>query len=90
MYLDAIDQGGGGSSRMAFYNIAGNEENLRRWERKLCEEWKLVSKTQESDGREYYRKTDLGDHLHALLKNHQFLGNLFEELIRNRLRPGSQ
>lgn len=88
LYLDAIDAGGGKCSRMTFYNIAGNEENLRRWEQKLCDEWRLVTKTQEDDGREYYRKTDLGDHLHSLLKNHAYVGSLFEELIRNRLRPG--
>jgi hypothetical protein len=73
---------------MTFYNIAGNEENLRRWEQKLCTEWRIVSKTQESDGREYYSKTDFGEHLHSLLRNHQYLGNLFEELMRNRLRAG--
>ena len=84
-YLEAIDQGGGKCSRMAFYNIAGNEENLRRWEKKLCTEWRLVSKTQEGDGREYYQKTDFGENLHELLRNHLFLGNLFEELVRNRL-----
>jgi hypothetical protein len=87
-YLDAIDQGRGKCSRMAFYNIAGNEENLRRWEQKLCLEWRLVSKKQESDGRDYYEKTDLGEHLHTLLKNHDYVGSLFEELIRNRLRSG--
>jgi len=73
---------------MSFYNIAGNEENLRRWEQKLCVEWRLVSKIMENDEREYYIKTDLGDHLHSLLKNHEYLGNLFEELIRDRLRSG--
>ena len=72
---------------MAFYNIAGNEDNLRRWELKLCTEWRLVSKVREADGREYYEKTDFGEHLHKLLKNHSYLGNLFEELIRDRLRP---
>jgi hypothetical protein len=71
---------------MSFYNIAGNEENLRRWEQKLCSEWRIVSKMQEDDGREYYRKTDLGEHLHKLLRNHEYVGNLFEELIRDRLR----
>jgi hypothetical protein len=70
---------------MAFYNIAGNEENLRRWEQKLCEEWKLVVKQQE-EGREYYAKTPLGEHLHQLLKGHEYVGGLFEELIRDRLR----
>jgi hypothetical protein len=75
---------------MAFYNIAGNEENLRRWEQKLCTEWRIVDKFQEKDeGREYYRKTDLGKHLHTLLKNHEYLGSLFEELIRNCLKPGN-
>ena len=88
LYLDAIDQGGGKSSRMTFYNIAGNEENLRRWEDKLCKEWRLVSKVKGVDEREYYQKTDFGEHLHSLLKNHEYLGNLFEELIRDRLRSG--
>ena len=84
-YLEAIDQGGGKASRMAFYNIAGNEENLRRWEQKLCGEWKLVAKSQE-DGHEVYGKTELGEHLHRLLKSHDYVGGLFEELIRDRLR----
>ncbi|HMD78866.1 MAG TPA: hypothetical protein VKF39_02665 [Nitrososphaerales archaeon] len=84
-YLQAIDEGGGTATRMAFYNIAGNEENLRRWEQKLCQEWRLVAKT-EDDARVSYRKTDLGENLHRLLKNHEYLGGLFEELIRDRLR----
>ena len=86
-YLDAIDQSDGRCSRMTFYNIAGNEENLRRWESKLCVEWRIISKYQDVDGRDYYRKTDLGENLHSLLKNHQFVGSLFEELIRDRLKP---
>ncbi|MGI0080680.1 MAG: hypothetical protein ACRECH_13785, partial [Nitrososphaerales archaeon] len=73
-------------SRTAFYSIAGNEENLGRWEEKLCGEWRIVEKFQ-NDGRNYYRKTDLGEHLHTLLKNHDYVGGLFEELIRDRLRP---
>ena len=87
-YLEAIDSSGGRSSRMAFYNIAGNEENLHRWEKKLCDEWRVVTKLKGDDGREYYAKTDLGEHLHSLLKNHEYVGNLFEELIRDRLKPG--
>lgn len=87
-YLEAIDQAGGRCPRMAFYNIAGNEDNLRRWEQKLCEEWRLVAIEKEED-RVYYTKTDLGDSLHKLLKNHEYVGSLFEELIRDRLRPGS-
>jgi len=70
---------------MAFYNIAGNEENLRRCEQKLINEWRLVTKNEE-DGREYYRKTELGEHLHKLLKSHEYVGGLFQELIRDRLR----
>jgi hypothetical protein len=71
---------------MAFYQIAGNEENLRRWEKKLCDEWRLVERLQDED-RVFYRKTELGEHLHRLLKNHEYVGTLFEELIRDRLRP---
>jgi hypothetical protein len=84
-YLDAIDQAEGRATRMTFYNIAGNEENLRRWEQKLCDEWKLVSKVEENH-RELYKKTDLGEHLHKIMKNHEYVGGLFEELIRDRLR----
>lgn len=73
---------------MAFYQIAGNEDNLRRWEQKLCDEWKLVAKVEEED-RTYYRKTELGETLHRILKNHDYVGSLFEELIRDRLRPGN-
>ena len=83
-YLDAIDQAGGRSPRMSFYQVAGNEENLRRWEQKLCEEWRLVTRIEE-EGRTYYAKTDLGENLHRLLKNHEYVGGLFEELIRDRL-----
>ena len=70
---------------MVFYNIAGNEENLRRWEEKLCNEWKLVAKL-EADGHEYYQKTEVGEHLHKVLRSHEYVGSLFEELIRDRLR----
>jgi hypothetical protein len=72
---------------MTFYNIAGNEENLRRWEKKLCLEWKIIEKFRDGDSRDYYRKTDLGEHLHKLLKSHEFVGGLFEELILDRLKP---
>ena len=83
-YLDVIDQGGGRSSRMAFYQIAGNEDNLRRWEQKLCDEWRLVTRL-EVEGRSYYAKTELGKNLHRLLKSHEYVGGLFEELMRDRL-----
>jgi len=85
-YLEAVDETGGRASLMAFYNIAGNEENLKRWEKKLIEEWRVVEKFGD-EGREYYRKTALGESLHRLLKNHDYVGSLFEELIRDRLRP---
>ena len=71
---------------MNFYYIAGNENNLRRREQKLIGEWRIVEKFQDQD-RDFYRKTGFGEHLHKLLKNHTFLGGLFEELIRDRLKP---
>jgi hypothetical protein len=43
---------------MAFYQVAGNEENLRRWEQKLCEEWRLVFRIEE-ESRISYAKTEL-------------------------------
>jgi DNA-binding transcriptional ArsR family regulator len=46
---------------------------------------RLVTKAEEG-GHEYYRKTYLGEHLHKLLKSHEYVGSLFEELIRDRLR----
>ena len=84
-YLEAIDKAGGRASRMDFYNIAGNEENLRRWEQKLCNEWKLVERVQDTE-RVSYKKTGLGQNLHNVLKNHDYVGSLFEEIIRDRLR----
>jgi hypothetical protein len=39
--------------------------------------------------RVYHRKTDLGESLHKILKNHEYVGTLFEELTRDRLRPGN-
>jgi hypothetical protein len=85
-YFEAIDRESGRSPRMAFYQIAGNEENLRRWEQKLCDEWRLVVRIEE-EGRIYYRKTERGENLHRILKDHDFVGSLFDELIRDRLRP---
>lgn len=73
---------------MSFYQIAGNEDNLRRWEQKLCDEWRLMVKVEEED-HTYYRKTEVGENLHQILKNHSYVGGLFEELIRDRLRPGN-
>ena len=84
-YLEAVELAQGKAPRMSFYNIAGNEENLRRWEQKLINEWRIVTKYEE-EGREYYRMTELGEHLHKLLKSHEYVGGLFEELTRDRLR----
>lgn len=85
-YFEAVDDEGGSAPRMAFYRIAGNEDNLRRWEEKLCGEWRLMVRVEEGD-RIYYRKTEAGENLHQLLKIHGYVGSLFEELIRDRLKP---
>ena len=69
---------------MAFYNIAGNEENLRRRERKLCEEWRIITRT-DNDGHVSYTKSELGRQLQTLLRNHDYVGSLFEDLMRDRL-----
>lgn len=73
---------------MAFYQIAGNEDNLRRWEQKLCDDWRLMVRVDEGD-RIYYRKTEFGENLHQILRNHDYVGSLFEELFRDRLRPSN-
>jgi hypothetical protein len=87
-HFEVIDEGSGRSPRMAFYQIADNEDNLRRWERKLCDEWRLVARIEEGN-RVYCRKTELGENLHRILESHEYVGRLFEELIRDRLAPGN-
>jgi hypothetical protein len=45
---------------------------------------KLVASPQKM-GNEFYGKTEMGKHLHKLLKGHEYVGSLFEEeLVRDR------
>lgn len=73
---------------MTFGQTAGNEDNLRRWEQRLCDDWSLVVRVEEDDSTGY-RKAEVGEMLHQILKNHSYVGSLFEELIRDRVWPGN-
>ena len=84
-YFDAIDSAGGRANKTDFFKVAGNVTNRDRMTSYLIER-KLVSET-EQDGHKYYSKTEWGEGLHKLFKNHAYLGTLFEELGRSRLRP---
>ena len=69
---------------MDFLRIAGNEEILNDWVEYLirCN----VIKSEMVDGKVFYLKTDLGHKLHAVLRDHNYLGPLIGDLSRNRRR----
>ena len=70
------------AKRMDFLRIAGNEKNLNDWVEYLtrCN----VIRTETIEGKVHYLKTDLGQRLHAVLKDHADLGLLMGDLSRNR------
>ncbi len=70
---------------MDFLRIAGNEANLDRWIRYLSER-RLIT-NEDASGKAFYVKTEIGSRLHSVLKDHEYLGPLFEELAKSRLGP---
>ena len=70
---------------MDFLRVAGNEEILNDWVDYLigCN----LIKSEVVEGRTLYLKTELGQKLHAVLKDHDYLGPLIGDLSRNRRRP---
>jgi len=83
-YLDAIDNAGGKAKRMDFLRIAGSEANLNRWVAFL-EENKFVKEIQQ-EGRKIYVKTQMGQRFHDVLKQHEIVFVLTQELSGRKLR----
>src|ERR1700722_9878231 len=83
-YLTAIDAGSGKAKRMDFLRIAGNEKNLNDWVEYLTR-CNLI-RTEVIDGKTQYVKTDLGQRLHGVLRDHADLGPLMGDLSRDRRR----
>lgn len=69
---------------MDFLRIAGNEKNLNDWVNYLTR-CNLI-RTELIDGKVQYLKTELGQKLHGLLKDHADLGPLMRDLSRDRRR----
>ncbi len=84
-YLKKIDEMGGKASRMDFLRIAGNERNLDRFVKYLCDR-KLIEEQLSTD-KTYYSRTAIGDRLLSALNDHEYVGPLFEELARSRMGP---
>jgi hypothetical protein len=70
---------------MDFLRVAGNEEILNDWVDYLISCNVIRSETIET--KTTYVKTELGQKLHAVLKDHGYLGPLIGDLSRNRRRP---
>jgi len=85
-YLKKIDEGGGRAKRMDYLRIAGNEEILNDWIDYLLR-CNLIQIETQKDGKTAYVKTELGERLHSVLKDHDFLGPLLSDLSRERRKP---
>jgi len=85
LYLNKISEGSGKAKRMDFLRIAGNEEILNDWVEYLTKCNLIRAET--NDGRTYYLKTELGDKMQDVLKAHDYLGPLLNDLSRNRRKP---
>lgn len=85
MYLNRIDEGSGRAKRMDFLRIAGNEEILNDWVEYLIN-CNLI-RVEVVEGRTQYAKTEQGQRLHVVLRDHAYLGPLMGDLSRNRRRP---
>ena len=70
---------------MDYLRIAGNEEILNDWVDYLLRCNLIVVEV--LDGKTTYVKTELGNRLHSVLKDHDFLGPLLSDLGRERRKP---
>jgi hypothetical protein len=71
---------------MDYLRIAGNEEILNDWIDYLLR-CNLILVEEQKDGKVAYKKTELGERLHSVLKNHDYLGPLLSDLGRERRKP---
>jgi predicted transcriptional regulator len=83
-YFDMIESVGGRASKTDLFRISANVTNRDRMTKRLCER-KLLQEV-EDGGHTYYIMTDWGKELHDLLKNHEYIGPLFEELAKSRIQ----
>jgi hypothetical protein len=70
---------------MDFLRIAGNEEILNDWVEYLTR-CNLI-RAEINQGKTQYIKTELGQRLHEVLRDHEDLGPLIGDLSRDRRRP---
>ena len=91
-YLDSIDEASGRAKKMDFLRIAGNEANANQWIEYLCR-CNLISELDDSGrndesggGRRSYVKTELGQKVHEVIRNHDHLGPLLDDLSRMKRR----
>jgi hypothetical protein len=92
-YLDSIDKASGRAKKMDFLRIAGNEANANQWIEYLCS-CNLISEQIDAPvrgddnggSRKYYVKTELGQKVHEVLKSHEHLGSLLDDLSRMKRR----
>jgi hypothetical protein len=89
-YLDCIDKASGRAKKMDFLRIAGNETNANQWIDYLCR-CNLISEQDDpgrsnETGKMYYAKTELGEKVHEVLKNHEQLGPLLDDMSRMKRR----
>ena len=84
-YFESIDSAGGKANKTDLFRVGGNVANRDRMVDYLIER-NLINQSQENE-HTYYSKSKIGQDLHNVLKNHEYVGSLFEELGRSRLRP---
>ncbi len=76
---------------MDFLRIAGNETNANQWIDYLSR-CNLISEQidargdENSSSKKYYVKTELGQKVHEVLRNHDQLGPLLDDLSRMKRR----
>jgi hypothetical protein len=71
---------------MDFLRIAGNEANLNDWIEYLIRCNLISEEKSKEDGKPSYVMTEHGRKMRDILKDYYYLGPLFGDLSRNRLR----